>query len=208
MAIPFREMVYEQRLNLPLLATTATCSGRTYIVTGANTGLGFEAAKHLVALKASKVIIACRNTSAAEVAKTEIETATGIRNVLEVWELDLTKNDSIKAFAKQVVEKVERLDGLIENAGVALDSWSMAEGHESCIKINVIGTMLLAMLLLPKMMEDAKKFGILPHITVVTSEVSFTAKAMFDKVKDDPFVKMKIEDMTDRCVTSMTTRRV
>ncbi|KAH6668751.1 putative short chain dehydrogenase/ reductase [Halenospora varia] len=198
MAIPFREMVHEQRLDLPLLATTTTCSGRTYIVTGANTGLGFETAKHLVALKASKVIIACRNTPAGETAKAEIEATTGIRNVVAVWELDLAKNDSVKVFAKRVVETLDRLDGLIENAGVALDSWSMAEGHESCIKINVIGTMLLAVLLLPKMMEDAKKFGIQPHITVVTSEVSFTAKAMFDKVKDDPFVKMKIEDMTDR----------
>jgi DNA-binding LacI/PurR family transcriptional regulator len=40
--------------NLPLLVTTSTCTGSTYIVTGSNTGIGYEAAKHLVALGASK----------------------------------------------------------------------------------------------------------------------------------------------------------
>lgn len=73
----------------------------------------------------------------------------------------------------------------------------MAEGHESSITINVIGTLLLAVLLLPKLMESAQRFNILPHLVIVTSEVGFMAKAEFDKIKDDPFVKMNDQNLTD-----------
>ncbi|KAF4637286.1 hypothetical protein G7Y89_g800 [Cudoniella acicularis] len=198
MALPFREFLAEQRLNLPLLATTKTCSGGTYIVTGANTGLSFETAKHLVGLKAAKVIIAVRNTTAGETAKAEIEAATNIRGVVEVWTLDLANFDSVKVFAKKVNDKLDRIDALVENAGIALLTWAMAEGHESSITVNVLGTLLLAVLLLPKMAESAQRFGILPHLVIVMSEVGFTAKAQFDNVKDDPFVKMNTKDMTDR----------
>ena len=201
MAVPFREFVADQRRDLPVLATTKTCSGGTYIVTGANGGLGFETARHLVRLEARKVIIAVRNVPAGEAAKAEIETATKTRNVVEVWSLDLASYESVKAFAKRSIDKLDRIDALIENAGVALDKWVTAEGNESSITINVLGTLLLGVLLLPKMMESAQRFNILPHLVIVTSEVGFTAKAEFDKVKDDPFVKMndqKMADMTQR----------
>jgi NAD(P)-dependent dehydrogenase (short-subunit alcohol dehydrogenase family) len=201
MAVPFSQFVREQRLDLPILATTKTCSGGTYIVTGANTGLGFETAKHLVRLQAIKVIIACRNTQAGERAKTEIETATGISNVAEVWAVDLANYDSVKAFAKRAVDKLDRIDALIENAGVALDQWVTAEGHESTITINVLGTLLLAVLLFPKLMESTKQFNNLPHIVIVTSEVGFTVKPEFDKIKDDPLVRMddqKLSNMASR----------
>ncbi len=60
------DTISTQRLHLPLLVTTETCSGGTYIVTGANTGLGLEASKHLVAVGAAKVIMAVRNIAAGE----------------------------------------------------------------------------------------------------------------------------------------------
>jgi retinol dehydrogenase 12 len=56
------------------------------IVTGANTGLGLEAAKHFVRLNASKVIIACRDVEKGEAARRAIETSTACPpGVLEVW---------------------------------------------------------------------------------------------------------------------------
>lgn len=54
------------------------------IVTGSNTGLGLEAARHLVRLDAKKVILAVRNTSKGDVAKVSIEQSTGRRGVVEV----------------------------------------------------------------------------------------------------------------------------
>ncbi len=53
-------------------------------MTGSNTGLGLEAAKHLVALGAAKVILGVRDVNAGEVAKTEIEKETGKTHVAEV----------------------------------------------------------------------------------------------------------------------------
>jgi NAD(P)-dependent dehydrogenase (short-subunit alcohol dehydrogenase family) len=92
---------------------------------------------------------------------------------------------------------LERIDALIENAGVALDVYYLAEGHESSTTINIFGTMLLAVLLLPKMMESAKFFKIMPHVTIVTSEGYTMVKAELDKIKDDPFTKMDDKSQSD-----------
>ncbi|KAK7414071.1 hypothetical protein QQX98_007103 [Neonectria punicea] len=116
------DAVATQPRGLPLLATTETCSGRTYVVTGANTGLGFEAAKHLVALDAAKVILAVRNVAAGDIAKAKIEEATGKTGVAEVWALDLASYESVKMFANRVIAELERVDALIENAAVAMSS--------------------------------------------------------------------------------------
>lgn len=181
-----------QKHNLPLLATTETCSGGTYIVTGANTGLGFEAAKHLVALGAAKVILGVRNISAGDAAKIKIEEATGILNVAEVWALDLASYESVKSFAKKVTAELDRVDALIENAAVAISQGIKAEGHTLPVTVNVLSTFLLAVLLLPKLKESAQRFGILPHLTVVSSGVGFDPKEDWNKIKDDPI--NKIED--------------
>ena len=184
-----------------MLATKENCSGGTYIVTGANSGLGYEVTKHLLLLGAKKVIMAVRNKTAGETAKSEIEIATKVRNVAEVWSLDLTSYDSVKAFAKKVIDQLDRIDALLEVAGVALDKWSTAEGHESSITINVLSTLLLAVLLLPKMMDSAKGNRFVPHIVIVTSEVAFFAQKEYNKIKDDPFKKMN-----DRTTADMTQR--
>ena len=180
--------------NLPLHISPEKCAGRTYIVTGANVGLGLEAAKHLVAVGAAKVIMAVRNVSAGEAAKADIEAATGASGVAEVWALDLASYDSVKAFAKRAVSELERIDALIENAGVAAFDRTMAEGHLLNITVNVLSTLLLAVLLLPKMSEDAKKFGIVPHIVVVSSRVGFDAEADWNLIKGDPLVEVEKED--------------
>lgn len=181
--------ISKQRRNLPLLATKETCSGGTFIVTGANVGLGYEAAKHLVALGSAKVILTVRNLSAGETAKAEIEAATGTTGIAEVWQLDLAKYDSVKAFAKRAVAELDRIDAVIENAGVAGGERAMAEGHLLQITVNVVSTLLLAVLLLPKLSESARRFGILPHLTIVTSNSGFGLGEDWQKIKDDPLVK-------------------
>jgi len=187
--------VATQPRNLPLFATNETCSGGIYIVTGSNTGLGFEAAKHLVALGAAKVIMGVRNVSLGETAKSEIELATGKFNVAKVWALDLASYDSVKVFAKRAIKELDRIDALIENAGVAVSQRVQAEGHLVTITVNVISTFLLGVLLLPKMSESARRFGILPHLVVVTSRVSFDCEEEWNKIKDDPIAKIDTEDI-------------
>jgi short-subunit dehydrogenase involved in D-alanine esterification of teichoic acids len=71
-----RQIFAEQYVKLPILVDRNTCSGKTYIVTGSNNGLGLEAARHLVGSSASRVILAVRNTAAGEKAKVDIEHTT------------------------------------------------------------------------------------------------------------------------------------
>ncbi|KAL7933151.1 hypothetical protein V8C35DRAFT_280985 [Trichoderma chlorosporum] len=147
-----------QTLDLPLKISKELCAGRTYIVTGANVGLGLEAARHLVGVGASKVILAVRNLKAGEAAKKDVEASTGINGVAEVWHLDLSSYASVRAFASKAVETLERIDAIIENAAVA-GLEEKAEGHHLTTTVNVISTFLLAVLLLPKLRSDAAKFG-------------------------------------------------
>jgi NAD(P)-dependent dehydrogenase (short-subunit alcohol dehydrogenase family) len=147
--------IAKQPHNLPLLATAETCSGGTYIVTGANTGLGFEAAKQLVVLGAARVILGVRNIESGEKAQKDIEAATGKSGVAKVWAIDLASYDSVKAFAKRADTELDCIDALIENAGVAAYQRTMAEGHVLDVTVNVLSTLLLAVLLLPKMSETA-----------------------------------------------------
>ncbi|CAM1501274.1 Fc.00g104360.m01.CDS01 [Cosmosporella sp. VM-42] len=184
-----------QPRNLPLHVSKEKCSGGTYIVTGANTGLGFEAAKHLVQVDAAKVILAVRNVTAGDAAKAKIVEATGKEGVAEVWVLDLASYDSVKAFAKRATEELNRIDAVIENAAVAMSQRTLAEGHVMPVTVNVFSTFLLAVLLLPKLSESAKKFGILPHIAMVTSRAGFDFHEDWEKIKDDPVVGMDNDDM-------------
>jgi hypothetical protein len=180
----FSEFVKDQRKPLPLAPTPSGCKGATFIVTGANTGLGFEAAKHLVALSSSRVILGVRNLKKGEEAKAKIEVETGIKGVAEVWHLDLTSSDSVKEFAKKV-EGLERVDAVIENAGVAMGEWTSAEGLETSLTVNDVSTLLLAVLVLPKLQESGRKFGVQPHLVVVGSAVAFGAEGELERIDEE-----------------------
>lgn len=188
--------VATQPHNLPLLVTPETCRGRTYIVTGANTGLGLEAARHLVRLGSATVIMAVRDPYSGLRALADIESSTGISGVAQAWELDLSSYASVIAFAKRAIEKLDRIDVVIENAGVASGERIMKEGHLLTITVNVISTILLGVVLLPKLKESGELFGILPHLVIVTSRVSFDFEKDWMKIKDDPIVNSNTEEMT------------
>ncbi|KAJ0422777.1 hypothetical protein BJY00DRAFT_300050 [Aspergillus carlsbadensis] len=176
-----------QPRDLPILLTKETVTGGTYIVTGANTGLGYEAAKHLVRLGATKVILAVRRPANGETARAEIEAATGTSGVAEVWALDLSSYDSVKSFAARVENELERVDAVIENAAVAIREKILAEGHILPLTVNVFGTFLLAMLLLPKLKESAEKYGILPRLSLITSGSAFDVREHWEAIREDPF---------------------
>lgn len=108
-----------------------SCKGQVHIVTGANTGLGFEAARHLVRLGADKVILACRNLEKGEAAVKDIEASTKRIGVAEVWSLDLSSFESVKEFAKKV-DTLPRIDAIVENAGMSytiLDDYMQIDIH-------------------------------------------------------------------------------
>lgn len=82
------KLAAEQYQKLPILANESTCSGKTYIVTGGNSGLGLETARHLVEFKAARVVLAVRNLTSGEDAKKSIEKTTCRTGVLDVSEID------------------------------------------------------------------------------------------------------------------------
>lgn len=182
---------------------TRMLNGQTVIVTGSNTGLGKEAARHFARLGAAKLILAVRNTKAGEAAKDDIEQTTQCPpGTVEVWPLDLGDYASVKAFAARATKELERVDVLCENAGIATDKKKMVEGHESTITVNVVSTFLLALLMLPKLRETARRFGTRPRLTVVASEVHGWAK--FPE-RDEPNILAaldKSEDLGERYSTS------
>lgn len=184
--------LWTQPTDLPIYQTAETTAGRTYIVTGSNTGLGLEAARHLVSLGAAKVIMAVRNVTNGTRAKQDIETTTGKSGIAEVWELDLSSYESVKSFARKAAQQLERIDALIENAGVGTAMTDLSEGHPTPVTVNVYSTLLLAVLLLPKMKETALQFKTTPHIVVVTSTIAFMEQATWDLIKDDPNPVVKI----------------
>ncbi|KAL3439349.1 hypothetical protein BDV09DRAFT_190919 [Aspergillus tetrazonus] len=182
--------VSTQPRDLPILATTESTAGKTYIVTGANTGLGFEAAKHFVRLGAKKVILAVRSIPSGEAAKQKIDEATATTDVAEVWALDLSSYASVKTFAKRAITELDRIDAVIENAAVATAEQTRAEGHGLSLTVNVLSTFLLAVLLLPKLKESAEKYGILPHLSIVTSGVGWDVHETWEQIREDPLVRM------------------
>ena len=146
-------------------------TGQTVIITGANIGLGLEAARHFVRLNAKRVILAVRSVEKGEAAKEDIEKTTGKKGVVSVWTLDLASYASVKAFAKRASTELDRVDALIENAGIATPHYRVSEDNESTITTNVISTFLLALLMLPVLRKSAKQYNITPTLTIVSSEV-------------------------------------
>jgi NAD(P)-dependent dehydrogenase (short-subunit alcohol dehydrogenase family) len=182
---------FTQITDLPMAMTPELARNKTYIVTGSNGGLGFEAVKHLVSMGAATVVMAVRTLTKGETAKAEIEAATGRKEVIKVWQLDKTSFDSVKAFAQRAIDELDHVDALIDNAGVAQSSPAMPEGHTENMTVNTYSSLLLAVLFLPSMSSYAKKSGTTPHIVLVSSGASFRMGDSWNKVKDDdPLQKM------------------
>lgn len=164
---------------------TSSFTDRVVIVTGGNVGLGLETARTIASLNAAKVIITSRSTAKGEQARASIlSTTKRDASAVEVWPLDLCSYASVKAFAARAARELPRLDALICNAGVATGAFALAEGHETTVTTNVISTFLLALLLLPRLKETARRTNTLTHLTIVSSEVHFFTT--FDEARKSP----------------------
>ena len=96
--------------------------GRIAIVTGSSSGIGYEAAK-VLATKNAKVIIAVRNLTKGELAKSNILGQYKNADV-EVMKIDLSNLESVAKFAEEYKNKFKKLDLLINNAGVMVPPYS------------------------------------------------------------------------------------
>ncbi|MFF2408925.1 oxidoreductase [Streptomyces sp. NPDC058092] len=124
-------------------------SGRTAVVTGANSGIGLITAREL-ARHGARVLLACRDESRGKEAASRIRTAVTGADV-EFVPLDLADLDSVRACAAE--HTPERIDLLINNAGVmALPYGKTADGFERQFGVNHLGHFALTGLLLPKLL--------------------------------------------------------
>ena len=127
-------------------------SGRIFIVTGANSGSGFATSEQL-ARQGARVIGACRRIEAGKEAFADLE---GIRGSVEIMELDLASLASVRRFAEAFLAKYDRLDGLVNNAGVMYPPKGKTEdGFETQFGINHLGHFLLTELLLDRLKASA-----------------------------------------------------
>ncbi|XP_060905425.1 retinol dehydrogenase 12-like isoform X1 [Labrus mixtus] len=129
-------------------------AGKTVLITGANAGIGRETSRDL-ARRGARVVMACRDLTRAEQAAEEIRLATGNGNVT-VRHLDLASVYSVKQFAKDFIDSEDRLDILINNAGVMMCPKGLTEdGFETQLAVNHLGHFLLTNLLLPMLISSA-----------------------------------------------------
>jgi NAD(P)-dependent dehydrogenase (short-subunit alcohol dehydrogenase family) len=161
--------LFKQRFTA-LPHPTQTFTSKTVIVTGGNTGLGKGAARHIARLGAAKLILAVRSLEKGEAAKADIEQTTGCgKDVVQVWHLDMANYSSVLKFAERAERDLETVDVLLANAAIATARFTLAEGNESTLTVNVISTLLLVLAMLPKMKATAEKSGSTPVISITSS---------------------------------------
>ncbi|MBD8634484.1 oxidoreductase [Stenotrophomonas sp. CFBP 13725] len=129
--------------------SVADQSGKTFVVTGANAGIGLETAR-VLALRGARVLMACRDIAKFQAAAADIR-RTAPQSELAWLPLDLVDLASVRD-AAAIVEKEGHLHGLINNAGVMIPPLTRTQqGFELQFGVNHLGTFALSSLLLPKL---------------------------------------------------------
>ncbi|KAF6763188.1 hypothetical protein DFP72DRAFT_526448 [Ephemerocybe angulata] len=163
----------------------ADLTGKTVVVVGANTGLGFETVKHFARMKPGKIVLACRNEAKGKAALDKLQEDTGYITG-ELWLIDLTSFASVVAFVDRYEREGGRLDILVANAGVVDFKYKETiDGWEETLQVNSLSTSLICMLLAPRMAETAKTYSTQPRIVIVGSEAHYWT-AIPDEVYDAP----------------------
>jgi NAD(P)-dependent dehydrogenase (short-subunit alcohol dehydrogenase family) len=153
-------------------------AGRTAVITGANTGIGFEAARALAAHGAS-VVLAVRNLDKGKDAASRISAAAPGADVT-VQRLDLTSLNSVRDAAQELRANHDKIDLLINNAGVMNTPKSVtADGFELQFGTNHLGHFALTGLLLDRMMAVAGS----RVVTVSSSAHRIRAQIHFDDLQ-------------------------
>lgn len=129
-------------------------SGKTCVVTGANSGIGKETAEGLARMGAT-VVMVCRDRERGQAALEEIKSKSGNQSV-ELMICDLASQAQIRKLVEEFKQKHNRLDVLVNNAGLVLTHRTVTEdGFETTFAVNHLGYFLLTNLLLDVIKQSA-----------------------------------------------------
>jgi NAD(P)-dependent dehydrogenase (short-subunit alcohol dehydrogenase family) len=160
-------------------------AGKTVLITGANSGIGYQAAREL-ARHGAKVLLGCRSAAKGQAARERILSERPGAQVggaqLEVVELDIASLASIRSFATVFVGSGARLDLLVNNAGVmALPARELtADGYERQFGTNHLGHFALTGLLMPALLAAAA-----PRVVTVASLAHRNGKMEWDNLQGE-----------------------
>ena len=149
-------------------------AGKVVLITGGNAGIGKETAVGL-ASKGARVVFTSRDETRGAEALVEIEQRSG-SDAVDVMPLDLASLASVREFGAAFLDRYDRLDVLIDNAGLVLGSRRVTEdGYETTFQVNHLGHFLLTELLRDRLIASAPS-----RIVVVSSDAHTGARKGLD----------------------------
>ena len=152
-------------------------TGKTYVITGANSGIGFEAARYLGKAGAD-IVMVCRSLPKAQEARKEL--AEQIKGNVDLVQMDLSDMSSVRKAAEIVRERYSKIDGLIINAGIMqTPQTKTVDGFDLQMASNHLGHFLWAGLLLD-LVEAAEG-----RIVVISSTVHKSKELDLDDFMSD-----------------------
>ena len=158
-------------------------SGKTCVITGANTGIGKAAAESLAALGA-RIVMVCRNRERGERARAEIIEAAnrgGRGGSADLMIADLSSQADVRAVASDILAAYPQIDVLVNNAGLALPQRELTvDGIERTFAVNYLAYFMLANLLLPALLAAGRA-----RVINVSSAAHGRAKLEFDNLQGE-----------------------
>ncbi|EKM54525.1 uncharacterized protein PHACADRAFT_185443 [Phanerochaete carnosa HHB-10118-sp] len=200
--LTFTNWLSEQWARLPP-PLEADLTGKTVVVTGSNTGIGLEAAKHFARMKPARLVVACRSEEKGKAALEHIAEKTGYAAELQL--VDFASFASVNAFAARL--KDDPVDILVANAAIAEAEFSLTkDGWERALQVNYLSTALLSFLLLPNLVKAAHEHKSHSRLVLVTSELHFLTH-FGDELKSAPKGILRTLNDPEYCTPERFTAR-
>ncbi len=174
-----------------------TLKGKIIIVTGANSGLGFQTAAGIL-YKGAHLIMACRNPEKGETARKEL-LARFPSSEIDLIEYDQSRLESIASFADAIEKNYDRIDGIVFNAGIYFpkNHSRTKDGFELTFGTNYLGVYRLWKKLNP-MLERCRA-----KVVVVSSLTAFLSRRNLKMEDVDTMRRNKLYGYSKRCLSRL-----